>query len=72
MNADELLTIARRGKPHVRYARNRHGNAIAGFDEKLGRWCAVASLTIHGLWVSMPFELLVNGQPLHRQEDWLE
>lgn len=54
-----------------RRAINRQGNAIAGFSG--GRWVPVASQVLGRLeWVSMPYELLVNGKPITAAEDWIE
>jgi hypothetical protein len=49
MTQSELLAIARKGRPNVRYAGNRQGNAIAAWHE--GRWVTVASLALTGEWI---------------------
>ena len=72
MDAKELLAIAKRDKPNVRYAANRAENGIAAWDEALGRWVLVAAKTLFGTWVGQPMELLVNGVPAWPQEDWIE
>lgn len=69
MNADELLAIARRDKPHVRYTRNRKGNAIAGMVD--GRWQMCAGLCIDGKWVSVG-NLCVNGEPAVADDEWMD
>lgn len=72
MTAAELLAIARKGRPEVRYAVTRNGNFVGAFDATLGRFVAVAGLLLDGKWASMPMELLVNGKPLYTAEDWME
>jgi len=72
MTGEELLAIARKGRPNVRYALNRNGTAIAAWAEPLGRWQVVAGKLLTGEWASLPYELLVNGEPVHKQEDWIE
>lgn len=37
-------------------------SVIGAWDEKLGRFVMVASKCIDGAWVSMPYELLINGE----------
>lgn len=69
MTADELLVIARRDKPHVRYTKNRKGNAIAGWKD--GRWQQVAGLCLDGQWVTVG-NLCINGEPVVKDTDWLD
>lgn len=72
MTADELLAIARRDKPHVRYTKNRSGTAIAAFRD--GRWNTVAMLLIpveRGQWGSVG-DLLINGEPCNPQSEWID
>ena len=68
MNCDELLAIARKGRPTVRYTRNKQGTAIAAWHS--GRWCLVAGLLLDGTWASVG-DLLINGEPVNKPEDWL-
>lgn len=70
MTATGLLAIARKEKPHVRYAANRKGTAVAAWHE--GRWVMVAGLLLDGRWASLPYELLIDGKPCHSQADWVE
>ena len=72
MTAHELLRIAREGRPTVRYAMNAKGTAIGAWSDELGRYVTVAGLLITGTgqWASMPYELLVNGQPI--PNEWIE
>lgn len=72
MSGTELLAIARTGRPNVRYAMHKSGESIAAFIVSAGRWVPVAALLIDGSWASMEHELLVNGKPVHQQEDWIE
>ena len=67
LTVDELLTIARSEKPHVKYTRNIRGDAIAAWKGE--RWCMVAGLCIDGRWATIG-DVCVNGEPLNRQEDW--
>lgn len=70
MTCEELLAIARKGRPSVRYARSSQGDKIGGWDATLGRFVMVACLCITGRWVETPYEVLVNGEPC--QTDWIE
>lgn len=67
--ADELLEIARKGRPDVRYTRNRQGTAIAAWKD--GQWRTVAGYCIGGLgWVTLG-DLYINGEPCNKPEDWI-
>ncbi len=70
----ELLAIARKGRPEVRYAAHREGHSIAAWVESMGRFVVVASATIGngGEWFSLPYEVLVNGECCHKPTDWLD
>lgn len=68
--AAELLEVARRGRPGVRYAANDKGNAIAAWSD--GRWIPVACIGIDGRWYSMTVELSVNGKPAWPQDCWID
>lgn len=72
MSQLELLESARKAKPHIRYARSRDGKAVGGWDSAKGRFVMVASLAITNEWVSTPFEILINGEPPYKPEDWIE
>jgi hypothetical protein len=72
MTAQELLNIARKGRPNVRYAVNKAGNAIGAWDTDKGRFVIVAGLLLTGKWANMPVELLVNGKPTVDACDWIE
>lgn len=70
--AQEILAIAKAGRPNVRYALNRKQNAIAAYSQEMDRFVCVAGMLIDGSWASMPHELLINGNPVHKREDWIE
>ncbi len=70
MTAQELLAIAKEGRPEVKYVTNDKGDCIGAWSEKLGRYCVVAAKSITGEWVNMPYELLVNGKLLI--EEWID
>ncbi len=70
MTQDELLAIARKGRPTVRYAKSKDGNSIGAWTDSSGRFVRVACLLITGEWASMPYELLVNGQAI--PAEWIE
>lgn len=72
MTAQELLTIARKGRPGVRYAVNKAGTAIGAWDASKGRFVAVAGLLLTGKWASMPMELFINGKPAIDAGEWQE
>ena len=67
MTADQLLEIARRDRPNVRYTKNARETAIAAWNGE--RWACVAGKLITGEWVNMP-DLLVNGKPAIA--DWVD
>jgi hypothetical protein len=69
MTQAELLARARIDKPNVRYAGHRNGKSIAAW---VGRWVPVAGLGINNKWYAMTSKVLVNGEPIHKQEDWVE
>ena len=71
MTCDELVEIARAGRADVRYARNKTGTLIGAWIEEMGRYYVVAALSLTGSWIGMPFEVLANGQPMHKPEDWI-
>ena len=76
MTQDELLEIAHRQKPHIKYAPNFKGTAIGAWTipqgETAGRYVIVAGKAITGEWMQMPYGLLVNGKALHEPSDWDE
>lgn len=69
MDAIQLLEIARKEKPTVRYVTNRKRTAIGAWSETKKRYTAVAGLLLTGQWITMG-DLLVDGQPC--VSDWDE
>lgn len=72
MTAQELLAIARKGRPGVRYATNKAENAIGAWDTSKGRFVTVAGLLLTGRWANMPVELLINGSPAIDAGEWVD
>lgn len=68
-NASALLARAKIARPTVDYRLNQNGTAIGAWNAALGRYQIVACQAISGEWVSMPHELLINGQP--KAETWV-
>lgn len=64
MTALELAQQAKRAKPHVRYAASVDGSTVFGWSTEHGRWQRVAGLMLDGRWMSLEYELLINGEPL--------
>jgi len=64
MTAHELLKIVRKGRPEAKYVTNDKQNTIGVWVEDLGRYVAVAGKLLTGDWSEMPYELLVNGEPI--------
>jgi hypothetical protein len=69
--ADEILTIARRSKPHVRYAKNANETCIGAWDSYSRCWVVVACVGIDGRWHPMTLNVLVNGEKMVRDADWI-
>lgn len=69
MNALQLLAIARKGRPEIRYATNPRRTAVAAYYAE--RWIPVAALGIDGEWYGINHELLIDGKPAHG-ETWQE
>jgi len=69
--AKDLAADIARQNPTMRIAYDAlHNAAIGVWDVGIGRFLTVFSLTIDNRWVKIPFEMLVNGQPLERE--WVE
>ena len=71
MTVEHLLEVARKGRPNVRYTRNRQGTAIAAWDEANKVWRTVAGKCIDGHWVSVG-DLFINDKPVNDPADWLD
>ncbi len=63
--AQELATSAHAARPNVIYRAAADGNSVAAWHD--GRWIPVASRIISGGWASLPYELLVDGEPAFDQ-----
>lgn len=70
--ADEVLMLVREKNPTRRFAKNPKGNLIGLWNDDLGRFVVVASLAITGEWVSLPYEILANGEPMCKPGEWIE
>ncbi len=70
MTADELVQIARKGRPNVRYTRNVQGTAVAAWLESESRWVTVAGFGCDGKWYSVG-DLYIDGQPVNKPSDWM-
>lgn len=68
MTCNELLQIARKGRPDVRYTANVKQTSIGAWNDALQRFQPVAFEGLDGRWYKMPCEVLVNGQPMKREE----
>ena len=64
ITAQEMLEMARDGRPNVKYVTNDKEDFIGAWVEDLGRYVAVAGKLITGKWMNLPHELLVNGKPV--------
>jgi len=71
MTVEQLLEVARKGRPNVRYTRNRQGTAIAAWDDAAGVWRTVAGRLVTGEWCSLG-DLFIDGQPVNKPEDWMD
>lgn len=70
--ADEVLMMVREKNPTRRFAKNAKGDLLGLWNDELGRYVVVASLSITGQWISLPYEILANGQPMACKADWIE
>lgn len=61
--AQELADRAHAARPGVIYRAAKDGASVAAWSD--GRWVPVASRIISGGWVSLPYELLINGKPAY-------
>jgi hypothetical protein len=72
MTAPELLALCREHRPELRYGMAADGTAIGAWDAKQGRFVPVAMLAINKTWVRTEYEVLINGEPPYKPEDWRE
>ena len=73
MTAQEIIAQAYKNQPELKLAYSKDGAAIGAWDTSKGRYVMVAGRTItEGQpWLNMPYELLKNGQPPVKAEDWV-
>jgi len=71
MTIDVILKGVMDRNPTKRFATNPKKNAIAYWNESLGRWQILLGMLLNDEWSPIP-ELLVNGSPLIPQTDWVE
>jgi hypothetical protein len=68
--AYDIAVGGKRNNPTKRVAYDNAKGAVGIWSESLGRYVMVASATITGQWVEMPYEIRVNGElPAF---DWIE
>jgi hypothetical protein len=66
----EVIAQAYAEQPNLRLATTPKEDVIGAWSEQYQRFVIVASLTITGDWVSMPYEILINGEAPVRE--WRE
>lgn len=77
MTAETIIEQAKIDNPGRRFAIYDNPNhsdrriAIAVYSDTKGRWSMIAGKAISGEWVQIG-DLCVNGEPLHKQEFWVE
>ena len=69
--ADDVLKVVRERNPTRQFTKNKAGTLIGLWDDELRRFVVVASLSITGEWVSLPYEILANGKPMTGKADWV-
>ena len=70
LTPEEIIATAYKTQPHLRFAINPDRNVIGSWDAAQGRYVCVAGLTLTDIWVSMEYELLVNGVRQSDGWDW--
>lgn len=77
MTAETIIAQAKIDNPGKRFAIYDNPDhtdkriAIAFYSDKHNRWEMIAGKTITGEWMQIG-DLCVNGEPLHKQEFWVE
>lgn len=70
---EEVLKDLQQHNPQFCFARNRQGNAIAYKVSGDSEWEPCASQLIgKGEWAGVRGNLMANGEPVWKQEDWVE
>jgi hypothetical protein len=68
----EVCKQAYETQPHLKLAVSRNDSSIGSWDESKQRYVVVAGRIIsNDEWCSLPYELLINGQPAIKAEDWI-
>ena len=62
-SAATLLAEIREDNPGRRFAINVNGTGIGDWDDERGRYVTFLGWGVHGRWIRLPCELLVNGRP---------
>jgi hypothetical protein len=65
----ELIEMARKAKPEIKYALNDTQTAIGAWSEADNRYKTVAFCDLSGNWYNMPFEVLADGKCI--VENWI-
>lgn len=71
MTANELLAIARKAKPHVKYVRNETASVIGAWSDARQEYVPVAALDLMGQWREIPGHLFANGKPMVPADKWV-
>ena len=71
MTANELLAIARKEKPHIKYVCNDRASVIGAWSDARQEYVPVAVLDLLGQWREIPGQLYVNGNPMVPAEKWI-
>jgi len=69
--AREIIHNTYAGQPELKLAESKSGACIGAWDVDQGRYVMVAGKALTGDWVTMPYELLLNGKPPVAAEDWI-
>lgn len=66
--------LAREFAAAQRYSRFAHAKGwyVAMWRNAHGEWSMIAAKAIDGRWYSAPGNVCANGEPLVRQEEWIE
>ena len=72
MTGNELLAILKKNNPNRTFAITKKGTTIGVWSDKAGRYNVILAVNIcDNKWCECP-DLLVNGQPAVKAEDWVE
>ncbi len=65
----EVTNLLQKDSPSIQFYWNGSRSAIGYWNHTLGRVQVLVSELINGAWAPMP-ELLINGEPCFKPEDW--